>query len=781
MEENFYIEDQDEKKSNPVNIKRITGRVLQYWYLVILSLIIALGIAFLINRYADRIYPSKISLIIKESEEVSGSAEILYNNPLVDPYRNFYNEIYIIKSIPLIQEVVEELNLMISYRHEGNVRTSEVYNLFPFTTILLSDSTNVAGGSFRFKILNDEKFIIKLNENSSIEGSFNDTINLNGIELYFAKPDNVSLHRFDGVEFILTIQNSLQLAKQFAARLTIEWAEQGSSVVNIGLTGEVPEKNVDFLNQLAVEYAEYDLEKKVQTASKTIDFIERQLSEIEDSLTIYETKLENFKVQNYTTELDSRSATLLANLENLESEKGEILIYKNYFDYLRNYLNNPDKELEQVVLPTMVGINDAVINNLLTRLLDVQNTIKQLPDQVENNNPLVNTAYKQLQEIKRQLLESIKNIEKTQQIALQRLNEKSNTIEAQLASLPATQRRLITINRNYKFSERLYDFLIQKKTEADITKASSTSDIAVVNPAVSGGPISPDVMRNYLLAGAAGLGLPIILFILFEVMNRKVQSKEDIETITNIPFVGSVGHAKQESNLMVYHKPKSGMAEAFRAIRSNLNYFTEAKDKKAFLITSSISGEGKTFSSINLATVLAFSGKRTVIIGADMRRPRIFDDFNLKNNIGLSSYLSDQKGLDECIQETFIDNLSLLTAGPVPPNPSELLLKDKFSKLINLLKERFDYILIDSPPIALVTDALVIAQYVDHVIFIVRQNRTPQDALQNINEFYKTGKLDKLSILFNDIKKTGLGYGYGKGYGYYYGYGYKADDSYYED
>jgi capsular exopolysaccharide synthesis family protein len=269
---------------------------------------------------------------------------------------------------------------------------------------------------------------------------------------------------------------------------------------------------------------------------------------------------------------------------------------------------------------------------------------------------------------------------------------------------------------------------------------------------------------------------------LLEFFNDKIQSKEDIDRITTIPFIGAVGHNHQMSPLIVYEKPKSVLAESFRALRSNLNYFTAGKDKKVFMITSSISGEGKTFTTINLGTVLALSGKRAVIIGADLRRPKIFQEFNLTNTIGLSSYLSGLAQLDETIQWTSIENLAIISSGPVPPNPSELILSDRMSDLVESLKNQFDFILIDTPPIALITDALELAKFSDHTIFVIRQNFTPRAFLQMADDLYVAGKISAMSIMLNDIKHTGSGYGYlSHSYGYsYYDVNYYNGQEYYQ-
>jgi len=290
--------------------------------------------------------------------------------------------------------------------------------------------------------------------------------------------------------------------------------------------------------------------------------------------------------------------------------------------------------------------------------------------------------------------------------------------------------------------------------------------------------ISPKPTQNYFVGALIGLAIPILIFILFELINNKVQSKEDIEKVSSIPFIGGVGHNTSSSNLTVKERPKSGLAESFRALRSNLNFFTGNQTKKVFMVSSSISGEGKTFTTINLATVFALSGKRTLIVGADMRRPKIFQDFNRDNDVGLSTYLSGISEFKQVVLTTEIPNLFLTSGGPVPPNPSELLLTNKFEEFIKKALEEFDFVLIDTPPLALVTDAFVMSKFVDHTVFVMRQNYSPKEFVHSIDEYYRSGKIKNISILLNDIYKSGLGYGYGQSYTYQYGYGYGSYGGY---
>src|SRR5260221_1473063 len=265
---------------------------------------------------------------------------------------------------------------------------------------------------------------------------------------------------------------------------------------------------------------------------------------------------------------------------------------------------------------------------------------------------------------------------------------------------------------------------MQKMSEAAISKASNVSDIVTVNPPMAGGPFFPSTTNNYIFGLLIGLMVPFLLFTVMEMLNKQVQSKEDLEKITRIPFIGGIGHNSLMQNLVAHERPKSPIAESFRAIRSNLNYFTGNQAKKVFMVSSSISGEGKTFTTVNLATVFAMSGRKTLIIGADMRKPKIYADFDLDNHVGLSGYLSSINSLSEVIQPTKIKDLDLISGEPLPPNPSELLLTDKFDALLREALQHYDYIIIDTPPMAIVTDGFIIANRVDHIIFVVRQNVT---------------------------------------------------------
>lgn len=763
-----------------LDFKRVLARAIRFWYVIVISLGAALAIAFYNNRYTQKVYPVSASIVILEAKEMGGAADMLFKNSLIDPYRNYLNEPYIIRSYPLIEEVVKDLNFHVTFEREGYFMTTEAYDYMPVVASWCNPN-EIKEGKFIFKLVDDTHYSLatfsEKGDHPELVFVINDSIQFEEYSLCIRRQPNRKLTDFIGVPFLLSIKNPNVIAGSYISRLQVEWAELGSGVVNLSLTGTNVKKEIDFLAGLINSYQDRDLEKKNEAARRTIDFIQKQLSGIKDSLRIVEYQLERFGNSSRVKDMSADAQRYLMKIEEFEMQKSELLIRKNYYQYLNEYLNKGDGNLDQIILPSSIGLVDPVLGSLLSKMVDLQLEIKMYMDPTRERNPLVTDKLQRIREIKENVLESVETLKSTDKIKMDFLNKQLTAIEKQLNLLPASERQLIAVQRNYSLLENLYVFLMQKLSEASISEASSTSDIRVVNPPMRGGAISPKPIQNLLIATFAGLAIPFIIFVIFEILNNKVQSKEDIDKMSSIPFLGGVGHSTG-SNLAVKESPKSGVAESFRAMRSNLNFFTGNKSKQIFMVSSSISGEGKTFTTINLATVFALSGKKTLIVGADMRRPKIFEDFNRANQLGLSTYLSGISEFNDVVQDTEIENLFFISGGPVPPNPSELLLTSRFENFIKLANDQFDFVIIDTPPLALVTDAFVISKFVDHTVFVLRQNYSPKVFIRSIDEYYQTGKLQNMSIILNDIYKSGLGYGYGQSYAYHYGYGYGAYGGY---
>lgn len=758
-----------------IDFRRIGFFAIRYWYLVLFSLSIALAIAFYKNRYTIRVYPVVSSIIIREKEETSG-ADFVYKNALVDQYRNYLNEPYILRSLPLLREVIEDGDFDVSFYQEGYVKTSELYNVLPVKADLLRVGP-VIPGRFTLSLSGTDRIRVESmtgQEKTVVEVRVGETAKVGQNVLVFTPVPDVSFEAHTNRSYQMIIKDPGLLATEYAGKLTINWAEEGAGVLNLRINSQTPAREIDFINGLIRRYQLGDLNKKNMTANMTVVFIQSQLKKISDSLRIFEGQLQRFKNENRSAgNLDEEGKRIVNRLETLESQKAEYLMRQQYYDYLTNYLAE-GKNLDQIVLPSFLGINDPVLSGLISKMTDLQLELKLFADREKSSNPLVAAKLSRLSEIKRELISAVQGIGSTEKIRVKYLDAQITSAERFLSYLPLAERQLVSIKRNYSLLENLYVFLMQKMSEAEISKASSSSDIIIVNPPlIGGGSITPKVSQNYTYAVVAGLGLPFLIFLLIEIFNNRIQSKQDIDKITSVPFIGGIGHKKSINNLEVLSAPKSSIAESFRALRSNLNYFLDPTIRPIIMVSSSISGEGKTFTSINLASIFALSGKKTLLVGADMRKPKIYQDLQLTNDHGLSTYLSGMDTFDDIIQVAHNASLHLASAGPVPPNPSELLLSPRLLEFFREARLRYEYIIIDTPPMAIVTDAFVLSPLADHTLFIVRQNYTPKSLVKTTNDFYTSGKIKNMSIVLNDIYKSGLGYGYGYGYTYdYYTYGY---------
>jgi len=771
------LDDRSKPAGPNINLARIADRILRYWYMVVISLAISLAMAYLANRYTTRIYPVSASIIIRESDENVG-AKFLYNNSLISPYRNYYNEFFIMRSYPLMQQVVEDLGLDVSYSLKGEIKNTERYMPhFPVKIRPALGQRLPYGQSFRYKLVSETEFTLAGIKDDDEDGAatryrYNDTILVGNARVCFQK-NNPLQGKWIGQEFMVTFQDPYQLAKYYSSALQLNWAEQGAAVVNLYLQGPLAEKEKDFMKKFIEYYQRYDVQKKTTMAAKSIEFMDRQVKNISDSLRQYEEKIARITLGNRQgMEQGIKRITTLG--ESLDEKDIQIRLQERYYSYLETYMNS-GSEFDQVLLPSSLGVSDPVLSGLVSKLAGLQFELRVLQDQMRTNaNPLVQESKERIDLYKRDIAEGIRSAKEIMRINRNLYRERMKELENSLINQPEPDKTLSNVQRNYKLNEQLYMFLVQKRAEAAISQASATSDIIVVNYPEAGGAIAPVPIRNYTYGLAIGLLVPLALFVLLEFFDDKVQSKEDIEAVCAVPVIGTIGHnPNATSNLAVLDKPRSYLAESFRALRSNLNYFTEGKDKKVILITSSISGEGKTFTSINMSIVMAFTGKRVVLIGGDMRKSEITKDFEVSNKMGLSLYLSAQATVEQIILKTKVENLDFIPPGPTPPNPAELYLNPRINDLFTKLLETYDYVMVDSPPVGLVSDALALIPIVDHVLFVARQNYTPLTAISQLQFMVDQGQVQHVSIVLNDIQRMGMGYGYKYGYAYDYGYGYR--------
>jgi capsular exopolysaccharide synthesis family protein len=561
------------------------------------------------------------------------------------------------------------------------------------------------------------------------------------------------------------------LISSWSENLALESLDKDASMVGLTVQTECPEKAKLFLNKHTDMYLQRTLDKKNQVATNTINFIDSQLVTIEDSLNITGMNLQDYRKNNQVVDLSFQSQKLFEQTKELDNQKAALKMKDDYFRYLLEYIAR-NKEAGDLVAPSVMGIEDASLNSLVLELNRMADQKIAMAGTGASENPYIGTINSQIKNAKARLEENARNLLNNNYLAMKDVNSRLNVLMAEVRKLPQTERELLGIERKFKLNDNIYTYLLQRRAEAQIAKASNTPDNEVIDQASLKAQIKPKPMRNYSVALMLGLLIPGLLLVIIDSFNNKVSSEDDIKKISDLPVAGHIIHSFRDYQTVVLNDPKSQVAETFRSLRTRLQFFTKETSSPVILITSSMPAEGKTFASINLASAYSLVGKKTVLVGFDLRKPKIYTDFNINNDKGVSTFLIGQNTVEEIINNTDYQNLWVIPAGPVPPNPAELAASAKTRELFAELKKRFDYIVIDSAPLGSVSDSFSLAAVSDITVILVRHNVTIKHVLHNAVSDAKSNGISGMSLLLNDISRERTLYGYTGRYKYGYGYGY---------
>jgi capsular exopolysaccharide synthesis family protein len=547
----------------------------------------------------------------------------------------------------------------------------------------------------------------------------------------------------------------------------------------LSLSGPSASEEADYLNKLMELYIKQGIEFKNRTADSTIKFIENQLKLISNTLKIAEGDLQEFRKSNKIVNISTEGNLMQSKLEQFETEKINLQLKQKYYNYLSNYLASKN-ESGDIISPSLMGIENQLLSELVQQFAIAQQQKIQLIMNLDQNLPPVSLLMDKIANLKERLVENVKNSQETIKLSISEVDRSISLVNEELMKLPDTERQMINFQRKFDLNNTVYTYLLEKKSEAGIAKASNVSDNRIIDYAqvFNSVQIRPQTRKNYVTAWGLGFLIPAILIFLIDFLNNKIIDKKDVEKGTSAPLIGYIGHSDVKSEIPVVDKPASILAESFRSIRTSMKYFVEEHSHPVILITSTISAEGKTFISVNLAAITAMLGKKVLLVGLDLRKPRIHKVFDISNETGISLYLANGCTYKDVIQKTHIENLSYAASGPIPPNPAELIESARMKEFIMEAKKEFDIIIIDTPPIALVTDTLLLSKLVDMNIFVVRQRYSSKNTLGLIQELYQSGKMNNMGIVINDISLSGY-YGYGLSYGYAMGYGYSYGNNFY--
>jgi len=764
------IENQTRKAG--VSPREMIFRYLWYIPWIVVSVSLALVGAYVKLRYSTPMYNVAGKLLVSSQNPYGNGGDKFDDIFMMQKADKLNDEIEIIKSRSIASRVINSLDLQKQIFNKGKIRSTVVYPKdVPFNFEILSITDSAAGFNELITLQGTNEFL--LNEQPQ-KHYFNEIVKLNNVQFKITA-NGRDRRWFASNEFVVGWQPIENLAAGLSSSINVIRINEYASVLLLSYICENTRVGVDVVNQYMKEYQQASLEDKREIAAKTLDFIDDQLKAVIHDLGGVEQNLKNYREKNKVISPEQQNQLFFNELSETNRLLSEQDVKVRIIDYLNSYLSNESNRYK--IIPSMLGIDEPSFLQQVTGFNKIQLERETALKNMAPNNPLILNLEVAIEKLRNDMIESLKNVRQTYVLALDALKTKNREADRLISSIPSKEKQLLEVTRQQNILQELYQYLLQKKLETAISSASTISNIKVVEPAMASGiPVSPNKKGLYTIAILLGIAIPTGFLFLREYLNDKIKGKEDIQQITQTPILGEIGHADEGNTLVVTKNNRRFLAEQFRIVRSNIQYILPNVSKPVLLVTSSFSGEGKSFVSTNLGSVLALSGKRTVILEFDIRKPKIMKGLGLNERKGITNYIVGNISLQEITHQVpGIDNLFVISCGPVPPNPAEMLLSEKIEKMFNELRKNFDSIIIDTAPVGLVSDAVTLGRYADGTIYIVRHNYTLKKQIQLIDDIYRQNKLPRLSIIINDIS-IGGGYGYyGYGGGYGYGYGYSSD------
>jgi capsular exopolysaccharide synthesis family protein len=775
-----------QNEEDSIDIKRYLSLFISNWYWFAVSLFISLGIAYSINRWSEKVYTVSSTMLIKDDKFGSASdlANIFPGTNAFRSQQNLKNEIGILKSYNLNYKVIQELpGFFVNYVQIGKrgIAETRLYKNCPFEVVYDSLNYQNIGHRVDIKILSEKTFLMKINDGLNIEKTleFGQSFKEAGFNFRIVLKKDFRFDQSNSNKYYFYFVSPAVLANSYRSKLSVYPIDNEASLVTLTTTGLVPEQEADYLNKLMNVYLQFGLDIKNETASQTISFIENQLGTVSDSLRNAEKDLENFRLRYNLVDISNEGVIIQKKLESIDAERSNLVMQKDYYEYLKDYIGSKH-ESEDIIAPSIVGITDPLLIRLVGDYSQAQEQRVQMAMNLVGSSEPLKVVENGIEKIKRSILENINDGFLNIDGLLDANNKKLLEVEGEVKKLPSTERQMINIQRKFDINNTVYTFLLEKRAEAGIAKASNVPDNRIIDyaGAFSSYMIEPKTRKNLMMAFIIGLIIPLFSIIVLDLLNNKIIDKKDIENGTRVPVVGFISHNASKSELPVSTNPGSPLSESFRSIRTNLKYFVKDIKCPVISVSSTITAEGKTFISANMAAILAMSGKKVLLLGLDLRKPRTHKLFGMNNENGISRLLIGEAEYQEIIQKTEVENLWYAPAGPIPPNPAEMIESLAMTQFIERAKQNFDYIVIDTPPVAIVTDALLVSSYTDFYLFVVRQRYSSKNSLSLVEELYKNENIRQIGIVINDISVSGY-YGYGLRYGYSVGYGYTYGYSYY--
>lgn len=815
---NQYVEE-IETSNFSLDVKKLIADALHYWWVFPIAVLLAIAAVKIYHRYKTPIFASQLTLLIDEQERSSSgfgtvSEQSLMTGFMLSPgMLNLNNQVAILNSYSLVRSAVEQLGDCISYYHPGTIRNIEIYNPQDYRIVIDSTHLQLVNTKLMIDSVDAEHFHLTVKAERATVYDYLKNKGVNTIEnldyegtFRYGEPIVTDwcafalLKKDDAPKNMYVVFNTLeQIIARYRGGYSVNYDEKSSStVVTLQFVGPNLARNNDFLNAIANSFIASNLSQKNQIAENTIKFIGEQLNYLSDTLTTIGTQLSSFRATHDLQQpVTTKGTSLFQELQNYENEYEAEQVKKSYYVYLEKYFTS-DSLFTGVIAPAVFDTKSTSIAQQLQGIIQLNTERQSYQDTYGmTTTPAYREVMSRLQIARNTLLHSVASHKAMCDDNLADINVKIEACRRELQRLPETERTLLGIDRKYSLNNDVFTFLLRKRSEAEIQKASNMSDHKVIDYAMYSGTISTSESKHRMIAILLALAGPICLLIIRQFFDNKIRTLDDLKKISELPVLGNILSNNKDSAKVVLNHPKSVQSEVFRMLRTKIEFLITQKQVPVIALTSSVSGEGKTFCSLNLASAFSITGKRTILLGFDLRKPGLSKLIKAEHNVGLSDYIIGHSDYDSVIIH-LAQNFDCIPGGTIPPNPSELIGSEKTRELFKYLKQNYDIIFVDTPPMGVVSDAQQILTYSDALLFIVRQDYTERIALRTTLEGFAETGFKNAALVLNDVNSrkaryitNGYGYGYTHRYGLrrsnkhgdnkYYGNYYGSDSYYTED
>lgn len=752
------------EEEDSINLKAILNKLLDKWIWFLLSIVICIIIAFLYTRYTAPVYQISAKILVNDDEKGGGlgkqSGMLMDLGGILGSKNSVDNEAEILKTRFLMEQVVRQMQLNIVYSLKTNLVSRELYHP-PFKLQILKGVDTIKSTKLLIQKITGNRLKIST-DNFEKEVGWGEKFSINKIGVLQLDPNQIAPIA-DG-DYVITVSSIDTRVAELMKQLAVAVTNKQVSIIDLGLSYSLPQKGEDILNTLISKYTAANLSDKNAIADSTYKFIKERLNKIAGELGDVENEVESFKQENKLADMSEQGKVLVQNTSQFASELAKAETQINVLNDLEKYLQ--DNVNNKRVFPSSLLPQDLVFSNLMTQYNSLLIERERQLLSVTEESPFIQNIDKQIAGLRGDILSNIQSSKNSYVITRNKIKSQLNSAEGQISGVPQVEKNYLKLARNQQIKQELYIFLMQKAEETAISKVSNISVAKTIDPPKAQvGPISPKKNSIYGAGFIAGLMIPILLTFGLELFNTTITSKEDIISLTRVPVIGEISHNSSSDNLIVANQTRSAISEQFRALRTNLSFYLKTSEEKVILLTSSMSGEGKSFTAINLGNILALAGKKVLLMELDLRKPGLSAKLGVAHDIGFSNYtISPNIKAADIVKPLAINkNMFIISSGPLPPNPAETLMSEHTPRLIEELKKQFDYIIMDAPPVGIITDAQLLSPYADVTLYLVRQKVTQKGQLSIVEDLYTKGKMKNLGIVVNDIISKLYGYGYGYG------------------